>query len=107
MILSQTLSHEHSLPLTAGQPAQVAGSQVGDAHTLQNFVDPGTVRGAKPAIEAGVCVPAHRHHLPDRHRERVVDLGRLQNVRETIGLTVHLDYARPGLDQSCDRVENG
>lgn len=78
-LLREPLGQEDALALTAGEGAEPAAGQVGDAEAVHAAFDDGTVLAGEPAPSAPVRPPPHRHGLPHRDGQRVRHLAALDD----------------------------
>lgn len=108
--LGQPLRDEHALALSARQLVEVTTGEIGDLESFEGPIDKATIHGIESAERAPIGEATHRHRLPHRHGELLVDLGRLHDVGDAStdcgGLgPQHPQRPGPQWHESDDRVE--
>lgn len=79
--LCETLSHEHPLPLSPRQLAEMARHERPDLESVDGFVHDCAIGRPETPEHSAIGESAHGHHFADRHRQLIIDLRRLQHVR--------------------------
>lgn len=108
--LCETLSHEHPLPLSPRQLAEMARDERSDLESVDGFVHDCAIGWPETPEHSAIGESAHGHHFADRHRQLLVDLGRLQHVCDPASRLDRIltqNTQRSGLngEQTDDRVE--
>ncbi len=108
--MRETLRNEHSLPLSARQLAKMARHKRPDLKSIDCFIHNCAIRGSQSTEDSAIGEAAHGHHFANRHRQLIVDLRRLQHVRNFASCfdrVVTQNTQRSGLhrQQADDRVE--